>query len=364
MKKSILFFAGLFLSIIAFSQGSFFTVSGKVIDAGTKAPMQSASVFAQNTTIGTPTDEQGNFSLQLPAGGYDLIVTFTDYTTEIKRVSSSDTSNRNIIIEITKKSKAMEEVAVVASNEVKDGWERYGFFFTDNFIGKTLFSSDCHLLNRDALKFYFNKKRNRLKVRASEPLEIRNDALGYKIKYTLDSFTYDYGTQTTLYTGYPLFEEMQPQSDIQQQQWKINRVQAYNGSTLHFMRSVYNKTLKEESFEIQFIIDNGDGTDTAIKIKNFYAALNYKKDDSTQTVSIKPNQSNMAVIYGNEQPEKNYLAEDETAPKKYQLSIVTLTQPITIEQNGYFYDQNDITTTGYWTWEKVGDMVPYDFNPN
>jgi hypothetical protein len=299
----------------------------------------------------------------LPNGGYDLVVTFTGYTTEVKRVSSSDTSNRNIIIEIKQKDKAMEAVAVVASSEIKDGWERYGYFFTDNFIGKTLFSSDCHLLNPDVLKFYFSKKLKRLKVRASAPVEIRNDALGYKIKYELDSFTYNYTTQTTLFTGYPLFEELKAVDDTQQQRWNANRMQAYNGSILHFMRSVYNKTLKEEGFEIQFII-SFYGNDTAIKVKDFYGALNYKKDDSTQTVDIKPNQQNVAIIYGNEQPEQNYLNEVDNAPKKYQLSVISVAEPLTIEQNGYFYDQNDITTTGYWTWEKVGDMVPYDFKPN
>ena len=83
-----------------------------------------------------------------------------------------------------------------------------------------------------------------------------------------------------------------------------------------------------------------------------------------QIAEIKPNQPDMAVIYGDQQPEKNYLAETEDAPKKYQLSIVTIANPITIEQNGYYYDQNDITATRYWAWEKVGDMVPYDFNPD
>lgn len=363
MKRISIIFIGIILSATAFSQAGSFYVSGRIIDKDTKAPMQAASVFAQNTTIGTATDAQGNFVLLLPNGGYDLAVTYTDYTTEVKRISSADTGNRNIVIEIRKKDKEMEAVAIVSSNEVKDGWQRYGLFFTDNFIGKTIFSGACQLLNPEVLKFYFSKKRNRLKVRASAPLEIINEALGYKIKYTLDSLTYDYATQSSLYTGYPLFEELKPRSDTQLQQWKTNRLQAYNGSVLHFMRSVYTKTLKDESFEIQFIVNN-EGIDTAIKIKNFYAALNYQKDDSDQTVTIKPNQPNMAVIYGNEQPEKNYLAETEDAPTKYELSIVTITEPITIEQNGYYYDQNDITTTGYWTWEKVGDMVPYDFSPN
>ena len=37
-------------------------------------------------------------------------------------------------------------------------------------------------------------------------------------------------------------------------------------------------------------------------------------------------------------------------------------EPLDIEQNGFYFEQNDITITGYWGWEKVADMVPYDYN--
>jgi hypothetical protein len=361
MKKIIFFLIIFFFSKTVFSQ-DYYAVSGKVIDSATRAPLQSASVFAQNTTFGTITDAQGNFKLVLPNGGYSLVVTFTGYSTEASRISSTDTSIKNMLIEMKEKDKSLEAVAVVATTEVKDGWDRYGFFFTDNFIGKTTFGNNCHLLNNDALKFYFSKRKNRLKVLASAPLEIQNDALGYNIKYTLDSFTYDYTTQTTVYTGYPLFEEMKPAGDSQEQQWKANRMQAYKGSILHFMRSVYNKTLTDEGFEIQFIVNN-DGRDTAIHLKNFYGALNYDKDDSSSTVEIKPNQNNMAVVYKKAAPEQNYLNENDDALKKYQLSFLTFAQPLSIESNGYYFEQNDITVTGYWSWQKIANMVPYDFVP-
>src|SRR5205085_1507341 len=104
--------------------------------------------------------------------------------------------------------------------------------------------------NKEILKFYFSKKRNRLKVMAPEPLLIENNSLGYNIKYALDSFTHEYATQVSLYTGNPLFEEMVPANTDQQLKWQKARQEAYKGSILHFMRSVYNKQLKEEGFEI------------------------------------------------------------------------------------------------------------------
>jgi len=37
------------------------------------------------------------------------------------------------------------------------------------------------------------------------------------------------------------------------------------------------------------------------------------------------------------------------------------TESLTIEQNGYFYDQNNLSISGYWAWEKVADQLPYDY---
>ncbi|MEP7141667.1 MAG: carboxypeptidase-like regulatory domain-containing protein [Ferruginibacter sp.] len=364
MKTTAFFLVTILLSLSAFTQPVTYNITGKVIDAVTKAPMQAASVFAQNTTTGTATNTDGNFTLRLPNGGYDLVITFTGYQTVSRRITTADADDKNIVIELKQKESAMEDVVVKASNEVKDGWEKYGQFFLDNFIGKTENSKGCTITNKEVLKFYFYKKRNRLKVLATAPVEMENLALGYKLKYTLDSFIHEYGTQAGIYTGYPLFEEMQPKDSIQKTTWQVNRLKAYKGSMLHFMRSVYNKSLKEEGFEIQYVAKSND-KETAIRLSDFYRALNYSKDDSTQVVDIVPNQPDIAVLYSNEEPDPGYSAQNEDTTKNFELSVITIAanESIGIEQNGYYFDQNDITITGYWIWDKMGDMVPYDYYP-
>jgi hypothetical protein len=365
MKRSILCCTLFFLSAITFAQSASFNITGKVIDAVTKAPLQGASVFAQNTTLGTATDAAGVFSLWLNNGGYDLAISFTGFETYSKRITTADTADKNIVIELKQKEKSLEEVAIKSSNEVKDGWIKYGDFFTENFIGKTPNSKLCVIKNKEALKFYFSKKRNRLKVLADAPVEIENPALGYTIKYTLDSFVYDYNNAATFFTGYPLFQEMQTADAAQTANWHAARMKAYKGSILHFMRSVYNKNLQEEGFEIQFLVKS-NSQDTAIHLSNFYGALNFSKDDSTGLVEINPNQPDVAILYKKEEPANEYLQLYEDAPKKFELSIINITpsQNIAIEQNGFYYDQNDMTATGYWAWEKAGDMLPYDFRPD
>jgi hypothetical protein len=362
MKKIISFLAVTFLSVATFAQSTYYTISGKVIDAATKAPMQSASVFAQNTTQGAATDAAGNFKIALPNGGYDLVITYSGYQTETKRITTADAADNNMVIELKLKEKALEDVVIRTSNEIKDGWEKYGDFFLENFIGKTANSKLCSIKNKDVLKFYFSKKKNRLKVLASEPIEIVNEALGYNIKYTVDSFTYEYNTQLCLYTGYPLFTEMQTSDTAKQNAWAANRLKTYNGSLLHFMRSLYNKQLKEEGFEIQFLIKTND-KETALPLTNFYGAINYSKDDSTQTVEILPNQTEVALLYNKQKPEQNYITANPGDPEKFQLSVLSFTpkESIIIEQNGYYFNQTDITINQYLGWKKMADMLPYDF---
>ena len=363
MKNIFLASIVFLLSASSYSQPTYFYITGKVINADTKLPMQAASVFAQNTTLGTATDAEGYFKLMLPNGGYDLVISFSGFATESKRISTVDADDKNIVIELKQKEKVLEDVAVVSTSEVKDGLEKYGWFFIEQFIGKTDNSKNCIIKNKEALKFYFSKKRNRLKVLATEPIIIENNALGYNIKYDLDSFTYEYATQQSLYTGFPLFEEMVPISNEQKMQWEKLRKQAYKGSVLHFMRSIYQKKLKENDFEIQFIIKYSD-KEMGVPLKDFYAALNYRKDDSTQIVSISPNQNNIGVIYTKEKPVQSFLNENPNEPSEFQFSILSVApqQSFFIEQNGYFFEQNNITINEYLSWFKLADAVPYDYN--
>ena len=362
MKKSLLFLSLAFVSFPVFSQSDY-SISGKIIDETTKLPLQGASVFAENTTIGTATDAEGVFRLRLPNGGYSIVVTFTGYQAETKRVTTADAGNSGIIIEIKQKEKSLEEFVVKSTSEVANGLEKYGDFFIENFIGNTANSKQCYIKNKEALKFYYYRRTKRLKILATAPLEIVNDALGYTIKYELDSFVHEYNTQASVYTGYPLFQEMAPGSSADIEKWVAARKVAYNGSILHFMRSMYHKKLKEAGFEIQFIVKNND-KETALPLKNFYSAMNYSIDESSNTVDILPRQKDVAIIYKNEQSSPLYVEANPEASSKFQLSVVSFLpdESLNIEQNGFYYEQNDITITGYWAWEKVGDMLPYDFD--
>lgn len=342
------------LSLFANAQ---FSVSGKIIDSASGDPLPGASVFCHNTTIGTATNKQGEFTLQMKAGGYDLVITYTDYQTQTIRVSS-DTSQ--LVIPMVKQEKNMEEVVVRISNEIPDGWKKYGSFFTDHFIGTTPNSALCTLQNPEALKFYFYKKSNKLKVLADTPLIIENKALGYNLRYELDSFVYYYKTDINTYRGYCLYSEMDG-TDQEKKIWTANRMKAYYGSKLQFMRSYYDSTLTEDGFTID-LLDENDSTKFD-KVSDPYDTAYYGGLDSTMEVEIWYPRK-ISVSYLKKRPDPEYIKKFRL-PKNVasQISYVDLNDAIAIKENGYYYDQRDWVNQGYWSWKNLADQLPYDYEP-
>jgi CarboxypepD_reg-like domain len=332
-----------------------FTLTGTVMDSATRQPLDKASVYCQNTTFGTATNNEGAFKLTLKNGGYNLIVTFTGYKTQQLRIGSAD--NNKLEILMTKEEKGMDEVIIKSSNEVKDGWEKYGAFFKEQFIGATKFADSCTLLNPEALKFYFYKKSNKLKVMATEPVKIANRALGYNLSYRLDSFMYYYKTEAGSYRGFCFYEEM-PGSADEIKKWKTNRNKAYLGSRLHFMRSYYDSTLKEDGWILEIPDEKNE---KFVKVKEPYDSMYYGFIDSTKDVELDyPGKLQVTYMKGGGM-EKAYLKKYKLPDVNVQTSFLDFMNGIVIQQNGYFYEQKDIVNQGYWSWKNLADQLPYNY---
>ena len=359
MKSILLISFLLFFSVTVFSQDKIFYIHGKVVDEKSGAALANASVFCQNTTTGTISNNEGLFGMRLSNGGYDLVISYTGYETQVLRVSNSTKDKDSLLIQMKEASKNLGEVAVMGSALVADGWAKYGQFFLDNFIGTTANAAQCTIENKDVINFYFYKKRNKLKVKAKEEIIIVNQALGYKIRYQLDSFVNDYNTHISSYTGYPLFENLEGTAD-QQQLWTKNRFRTYIGSRLHFMRSWYDSTLKEEGFLVETL--NAPGSDKGTSLENPYDPAVYTLDSGTVDININ---GSIRVTYTGQVPDKKYLMQNHfPLNAKVQVSALEMPTGFSIEENGYFFEQSEITNMGYWAWKKISELVPYDYNPD
>lgn len=351
MKKTVALLLLLFTFCIARAQ---YIVSGHVKDSVTGEPLSPASVYGQHTTLGTITDREGRFSLDLKSGGYDLVISFTGYQTQTVRVRES----RHVEVLLVKEDKSLSEVVIRTSNEVPNGWEKYGGFFVDHFIGTTPHAARTRIENPEVLKFYFSKRANKLRVLATEPLRITNHALGYHITYQLDSFIYHYETEMNSYRGFSFFTEMEGEDSLVNL-WQAARAKAYEGSLLHFMRSYYDSTLADDGWIVDLLDEKNE--------KKFhkvdpYDTAYYSPADSTMQIEIWYPRK-ISVTYRNKFPEPEYLKK-MNLPKAvpYLISYITLNEAIAIMENGYFYEQRDWINQGYWSWKNVADLLPYNYS--
>jgi TonB-linked SusC/RagA family outer membrane protein len=114
--KMIGFILALFMAAGMDAQVTF-SLKGKVLDVN-QDPIIGASVLLQNTTYGTITDLDGNYTLNgsLAEGTYELSVNYIGYETKSMSVElSSGNSDQNVDITLSEDALKLDEVVVVGS---------------------------------------------------------------------------------------------------------------------------------------------------------------------------------------------------------------------------------------------------------
>jgi hypothetical protein len=382
-KIAISLFLLLLTSSRLLSQSPGTTLSGSVHDSTTGKPLPGVSVFLNSTSKGTITHNDGSFVLvNIPPGRYELIISAIGYATLQLELSTHRLPPN---LKITLHTQASELAAVTVEPYLKNGWKKWGKLFWDNFIGTTDNASSCSIRNKDALRFRYYLKSRKLTVSAVEPLIIVNKALGYNLEYRLESFTYDFTTNIISYYGFPFFREMTADNSDRQVKWDDNRLRAYLGSMMHFMRSLYQGRLQQEGFiiehEIQvpnlekrrvkaIYIPNVTNTDSInIDTLHHYWEIMREPDYFVQKVksydnlaTLNPDQTrsfyftgDFTVIYGN-----GHLGI------AYTESAMELMYPrqIEVEENGSYYPPETLLSKGNWAkTEKIANLVPRDYYP-
>ena len=114
MKKITikLFFLFAFTSFLSISQTGI--VSGTIMDGEFVEPMAFANVLVKGTTIGTTSDFDGKYTLELDPGTYTIVFSFVGYTTqEISDVVV--TANQETVIDVTLSTNQLDTVVITTS---------------------------------------------------------------------------------------------------------------------------------------------------------------------------------------------------------------------------------------------------------
>jgi hypothetical protein len=387
-KEHLYFFTFVFCWQFSFSQA---IIRGRVTSEEAQKPVSSVSVYLNNTSIGTSTNEQGIFVLKgIPPGKFRLIVSCIGFATYDTLIDTHEISGA-FIISLKRKPDEMMGVAVLSDDP--NGWEKWGRIFTDIFIGTTPNSNDCHLENPKVLKFRLNSD-NTLTVYASKPLQVINSTLGYEIRYKLEEFEFNMNMNLVNYSGYAFFKDLELSNPKKALKYEEERREIYTGSLLHFMRAFFSNQLTAEGFELRNLgnISNPE-KDRAKKMIGQPAAYaadssNHFKKILRQPDSIISHQiisadsirftvdSTLIGLYFKDSLEVSFklkaasykykslynIHKDETFPVSQFVFINR--KPVYVLSSGYYYMPFDLKMTGYWAWwENMSTKLPYDYSP-
>lgn len=247
--KAILFF----LLILIFQSNTIAQsfVTGTVIDATSKKPVNGATVFVDGTTMYSITDSSGKFFIdQIKDQHVELIVFKTGFES-INYPLTIQTKNYNIRFELLHE----DTLPSVSDSILKLQQERWGRIFFYRILGTSPNALQCEIVNPQVLRFLYTPSDSgyNLRIKAIAPLIVFNEALGYMITCVLDDFTVS-PTGDTYFKIYKWYKPLSSKNKTIVAKWMQARENVYKGSMMHFMRTLFADSLDDHQFETKFII--------------------------------------------------------------------------------------------------------------
>lgn len=380
--RLLLWLGFLFTGVTATAQ---YSISGVVLNEATGKPLAGASVYINGSTIGTVTSDSGTYVLnRINTGFYEVVVSYIGYQTLVYK-AAVDNKNLLITFKLQRKVEALRN-AVVLSDAVRQKWLK---LFRDNFLGVTEPAQRCRLVNEEEVLFETDDENPKaIKAYSAVPLIIENRQFGYRVYFQLESFFFDPAEGRTFFYGYSRFEELKEKDKVPDRYLK-QRTAYYKGSTLHFYHSLIAGNSAAEGFSLQLIkqMETNETKKTAqvgvpgsrrtvnITSNNMAIAIPitadtiFKKDTAVgSNLYVLDFDSKLRVKYAKNPAGKKFLlmhvmleggAYDGTVSY-----VEMLEHPVYMDAQGALYNPMGVQFSGYWGFEKVGNMLPVDFRPN
>jgi hypothetical protein len=344
-------------SATAFGQA---TLRGKVLNATSDKPLPGASVYLNNTSIGTVTDESGNFIIPNAING-ELVISCVGYERILFPLGVDELKEKSFTFKLSARQSTLRDVMILSDVARK----RYLQLFKANFLGLTEEADQSSILNLNAVNFSAAKEKNAFFAYSDTPLTIINKKLGYIIRFDLEEFFLNQKTGHTFFYGFTRYEEMGDKK-----RWHTNRRKAYYGSSMHFLRSLVKNELEKEHFSIFLLKQDTirDAGGTTIVDRAFPAdATNIVMMDSSQKKQVARWPGILMAQYNKNPSNKNYLSAKVFMPGNIRTgtrSYLRLNTGIVgIDKYGLLDDPMKVFFGGYWAYEKAANLLPYNYVP-
>ena len=361
-----------------------YCIRGRVFDAQTGQPVPHANAFLAHSMLGDAGDEQGIFQINnIPAGQHELIVSVLGYELYKKTLRLPAATPVILTVALTPRIIPFPEIEISADTRE---WRKNLRRFSEQLIGTSRNARMTEIENAYCLDFRVND--DTLIATANEPLRIINRGLGYKIYYVLESFR---ASRTTArFSGLPRFDTLAANSSQQLRTWKERRKQAYQGSLRHFLTVLCANfdsvtTVLKRDPTLAARLQRGEASSINLLSREGFVVYRLERPvGSPQTIrrQIDPYsliragthpedrvltfRGSLQVVYnrGAEQPE--YLAYLRLGrwTRTYQTSLIeALQDSVTIDVRGRYFDTFALHTKGYWGWQRLAEMLPFEYSP-
>lgn len=337
-------------------------VSGHVHDAEGR-PLPGANVYLSGTTRGAAANAEGRFQIDaVRPGAYRVVASMLGFTAEVHDILVRPGGHETIAFRLQETTASLGDVHVEASADRR--WQRRLAAFERALIGESAFAAETQILNPEVLDF--RSRWGTLYATAAAPLVIVNRALGYRLTYDLHEFSA--GPTRISYDGDERFEELAPDSPAQAVQWEAARAQAYRGSLRHLLRALLHDRLEEEGFSLTLV--RTDPVAPAAMRSSFRATARriLRLDDEPGWGTLRV-RDQLDIVFSGEPEEEAYLRSDwfrerRGRPDTVQRSGLRIRRGrARIDPQGTPEDPFAITTFGYMAFERLGDLLPAEYEP-
>ncbi|MFD0748611.1 carboxypeptidase-like regulatory domain-containing protein [Mucilaginibacter calamicampi] len=369
----------LIITCIGVAKGqSVYNVTGIVTD-GKDIPIPGATVFITDSRMVTAANADGKFALrQVRAGKYTLVVKMMGY---VASTHAFVLQNNDMRFRVKLQEDNIElRTANISAMSLAER-KRHLATFIRCFLGISTNAKQCKILNTDILVFKFDKKKNILSANTDDFLVIENRALGYRLKYLLNSFVYDQsGLEAILsFDGSVFFEDMEGNAR-QKKMWQQQRVDAYLGSSMHFFRSLFSNKVERNGFTVynmfnRLALEARIKEKKTIPIKYFTSIKLFRKytnvaDSNSRGFNLglfKKDSTELYVVYRRNEEPREFLDGGTVIKNTFnmpegQKSIITpLSDKVYINKNGSVSPIGHTQLAGFWMWGKMSWALPFDY---
>lgn len=336
MRNWLLFLCVIFTTLTSFSQ----SLKGNIRDSKTNEPIEGASVYFDNTTIGVISNMEGQFEIPFnEIINTPLVISFLGYK---KQLIPDYNQESTLNVKLEEELSTLSEVVI----DSRDTWSRKKKLeqFRMQFLGFSSNGLSSKILNEDDILLRYLEEENMLVASSKKPIRIRNKNLGYEIEYDLQDFEVQYKISTgslkintassVFYSGTTFYKSDKVNKKIQKRRQK-----AYYGSILHFMRSLLYDKLEENKFSLLYEKE-------VVSAANFISKY-ATNDPSIYKVRIfKP----LTIVY-----DKNVARQS---------SIIINQDYFFLDLNGGYSPIEALTFTGEIGMKRFGDTLPLDYEPD